>query len=447
MKKKVGIVATVFISGLAGLVVSLVVIDRGPKEPASTALDPVPSTTAPEVPPTSLDDERSAEPLADKALFVDPVNGKEGAAGTIDQPLRRPREAFEIVDPGTTVYFRGGTYDDRDLNNNILKRSGTPDAWIDIKPYPGEEAEISAGGEWGNGFEFQGAAYVRVSGFTIRGRPDGIHGSGVFAKDDSHHIEVIDNDIAGFGGAGISMVRSSRLLIEGNKVADSAARSYFQGSGINLFEATGPTAPQEEPSNIIRNNLVLRNYNGVNALDGQLTDGNCIIIDFFDEVGYTGATLIENNVCVENGGRGVYVFNSSNVVARNNTMVGNVRSEGLNGGKGEMVAADASNIVFSNNVVVNRPEVKGYIQTNAEDTVFRHNYILSGDVPPGPGNRQLPSDDSFATVVPGSDIDAFRPPLTSALVGSGEPSSQSAVDALGIERASPGAVGALEPGE
>ncbi len=431
---------------IAVVIGSVLIRERQPESPASTALRPAPSAPANNL--ASEPEEQSDpvdEPIADKALFVDASTGEEGAEGTIDAPIRRPREAFERVEPGTTIYLRGGTYDDRETNNNILTRSGTPEGWIDIRPYPGEHVEIIAGGEWGNGFEFQGASYVRVSGFTIRGRTDSIHGSGVFSKEGGHHIEVLDNDIAGFGGAGVSLLQSSMTLVEGNTIRESASRSYFQGSGINLFEAEGPVASDGSASHIIRNNLVVGNYNGVNALDGQLTDGNCIIIDFFDEVGYSGTTLIENNVCVENGGRGVYVFNSSNVLARNNTMIGNVRSEGLNGGKGEMVAARSNNIAFHNNLVLNTEGIAGYIDTESNNVAFVNNYILNGDVPSGIGNQAILSTDPVLVSITGDVLEKHAPTPESELVGSADPGLQPDQDALGEARPKPGAVGAVEP--
>lgn len=418
---------------------------REPGSPASTALR-APQSLSPTAPDVVEEpNDRESQPLAENAIFVDVTSGTDGAKGTEGDPLRRPREAFERVEPGTTIYLRAGLYDDRETNNNILTRSGTPDGWIDIRAYPGEEVEIVAGGEWGNGFEFQGASYVRVTGFTIRGRNDSIHGSGVFSKEGGHHIEVIDNDISGFGGAGVSLLQSSMTLVEGNKIRDTASRSYFQGSGINLFEAEGPVAEDGGASNIVRGNLVTGNYNGVNALDGQLTDGNCIIIDYFGETNYTGSTLIENNVCVENGGRGVYVFNSSNVVARNNTMVGNVRSEGLNGGKGEMVAARARNVSFYNNLVINDEGIAGYIDTESEGVEFTNNHILRGDIPAGRKNQKIPPTDPLLAFTSNQELGAYAPQVASVLVGSGDPSLQPEVDAAGVLRPVPGSVGALEP--
>ena len=116
------------------------------------------------------------------------------------------------------------------------------------------------------------------------------------------------------------------MTIEGNTVHDNAMRSHYQGSGITLFQARGPVNGGNAFTNVIRGNYVYGNRNEVRHRDGRLTDGNCIILDKFDEVGYTGRTLIENNVCAENGGRGIHAYRSSNFVARNNTLWQNMGS-------------------------------------------------------------------------------------------------------------------------
>jgi parallel beta-helix repeat protein len=382
--------------------------------------------------------------LAANALYVDGGRGSDENPGTVDAPLRRPIAALTVVEPGTTIYLRQGVYDDRELGANVLRRSGAPDAWISIEPYPGERVEIVAGGEWGNGFELLGAAYVRVSGFVITGRDDSIHGSGVFGKDGAHDVVVANNYIAGFGGAGVSFVHSSKVTVEGNEVRDNAHRSFYQSSGISLFEARGPTGG-EGFDNVIRANHVVGNYNGVPARDGKLTDGNCVIVDWFNPVGYTGSTLVENNVCIENGGRGVHVFNSSNVTARNNTLIGNVRSLGLIGGRAEMTAVDGTNIAFANNLVLNTGGVASFIQKGADDALFVNNLVSEGP-PPGEGNGTLPVGSDVLVSLSGDDpLERLRPTTDSPVVGSGSPAHQADVDALGLARPNRGSVGALEP--
>lgn len=383
-------------------------------------------------------------PLASPALFVDGSRPDGPHVGTIDAPFHRPIDALNVVEPGTTIYLRGGVYDLETHGSNILRRRGTPEAWIHIRPYPGESVEIISGGEWGNGFEFQGSAYATIAGFRFTGRDDSIHGSGVFGKDGAHDIVVSNNYIEGFGGAGVSFVRSSRITVEGNEVRNNAGRSFFQGSGISLFEAEGPLQTNGGYTNVIRANHVVGNYNGVPSRQGRLTDGNCIIIDYFNETNFQGATLVENNVCVENGGRGVHVFYSSNVVARNNTLIRNGWSPDLFGGRAEMVAARGTNISFYNNLVINRDGVAAFLDSRAQG-VYINNLVASGP-PEGPGNGLLPAGEAqLETTAPDAPPGAIRPRPDSPVVGAARPDLQAPIDALGRLRPGRGSVGALEP--
>ncbi len=409
------------------------------KLPAKAPTTKAPTTKAPTTGSSTTSPANAG--LAAKALFVDGTNGYGGNPGTEQAPFKRPIEALVKAEPGTTIYLRGGTYSDQTHGTNIIRRSGTPDNWIRITPYPGERVELVAGGQWGNGFEVQAASYIEISGFVIRGRSDSIHGSGVFGKDGAHDVRVANNYIEGFGGAGISFVKSSRVRIEGNEVRNNAMRSHYQGSGISLYRSEG--AAGAGISNVIRNNYVVGNRNEVRATDGRITDGNCIILDELDLSGYQGSTLIENNVCLENGGRGVLLFWSSNVTARNNTLIGNGWSPELSSGRGEMAAGHGTNIVFNNNLVFNRSGVSSFVRTNAQAT-FTNNYVMSGP-PPDAGNHLLNPDRQYFNGASASGpVTNFRPTSSSGLAGTGRSDLQSTHDLSGRSRSAPGTVGALE---
>ncbi len=385
-----------------------------------------------------------AVPLDEPYLVVDAAAAGENGTGSVDNPILRPRDAFDMAEPGTTIYFRAGTYNDIDLGSNIIRNSGTADNWIVLTPYPDEEVTIDAGGEWGNAFAVVGASFIEISGFTMLGRDDSIHGSGVFVKEESHDIRVLNNYMEGFGGAGISLIQSTGLLAENNTVRGNAMRSFFQGSGISIYEPIGPVV-ENGPSNIIRNNYVVGNYNGVLSREDKLTDGNCIIIDFFNETKYQGSTLVENNTCIDNGGRGIHVFNSSNVVARNNTLIGNVRSDDLNGGKAEMVASAGTDIKFYNNLVINRSGIPGFHVSDGAEAVFGNNMIAEGPLPPGESNVLLADRDVLASISGAESFGFHRPLGSSVVVGAADPAEQSTTDATGVDRPLPGSVGALEP--
>ncbi|HIK30579.1 MAG TPA: hypothetical protein IGS17_06305 [Oscillatoriales cyanobacterium M59_W2019_021] len=61
--------------------------------------------------------------------------GNDAHPGMIDRPWATPNKAATVLQPGDTVYLRGGTYR---ISQQILpQQSGTIDRWITYAGYPG----------------------------------------------------------------------------------------------------------------------------------------------------------------------------------------------------------------------------------------------------------------------------------------------------------------------
>jgi len=76
-------------------------------------------------------------------LYVDPLNGIDAdSGGGIDTPWRTLRYAFSRLQPGDTLYLRGGTYFESSL---VVSNPGTESQPIVIRGYPGETAVIDSG--------------------------------------------------------------------------------------------------------------------------------------------------------------------------------------------------------------------------------------------------------------------------------------------------------------
>ncbi len=74
-------------------------------------------------------------------LFVDPVRGDDGNAGTAVAPWKTLAHALRRLKPGDTLYLRGGVYHEK----ISLSRSGTAEAPITIAGHPGELAILDGG--------------------------------------------------------------------------------------------------------------------------------------------------------------------------------------------------------------------------------------------------------------------------------------------------------------
>ncbi|TVR47617.1 MAG: right-handed parallel beta-helix repeat-containing protein, partial [Planctomycetota bacterium] len=213
------------------------------------------------------------------------------------------------------------------------------------------------------------ASYLIIDGLRVRGVADrdasavgAGHGIEIGG---SHHITVRHCWVEYAGGGGISgtsyfwrdgeghvATTLDHLLIEYNHVAFCGFYNRFQTSGISFYQPRS-AGLGEGPDNfniIIRGNRIWGCENKVNTSGHSqaeceanpgvpgyewnqftVTDGNGIIIDDFrcdqDAPGqgedYPHRTLVENNIAVANGGRGIHVFMSDRVTVRHNTAWGN----------------------------------------------------------------------------------------------------------------------------
>jgi hypothetical protein len=84
---------------------------------------------------------RQAPLAGGEVRFVDAARGDDAAAGTEQAPWKTLGHALRQLEPGMTLYLRGGTYYER----VSLVRSGTAEAPIVIASYPGELAVIDGG--------------------------------------------------------------------------------------------------------------------------------------------------------------------------------------------------------------------------------------------------------------------------------------------------------------
>lgn len=89
--------------------------------------------TVPETPLRKLSD--------GPARFVDSERGDDAQTGSEAQPWKTLRYALRQLEPGDTLYLRAGTFYERP----VLSRSGTSDAPITIRSYPGESVIIDGG--------------------------------------------------------------------------------------------------------------------------------------------------------------------------------------------------------------------------------------------------------------------------------------------------------------
>ena len=324
----------------------------------SVSAETQPESTATTATPPPVDD-----PSAPPGLYVSP-DGDDANSGL------SPAEAFRTINhgadqltPGVTLYLLDGVYEeDAGGGNGIaVQSSGTEDAWVRITAYPGSEPIIRT--THLNGLQVQGASYVEISHIRFEGSVDpnrsdysgaGINVDGRYSvQADNHHVRVIGNTISGFGAGGIPVTGTSHVEIRDNVIFDVAAVDPDQHSGISILESTNPGIGDDANgySNYVTGNVVYEVENKVRTDAGLFTDGNCIIMDRLEINDYQGRTLIANNLCYDNGGRGVQVYQSSKVDVVNNTLFQNLQTPEIASRGGDLGAFESSDVIFANNLV------------------------------------------------------------------------------------------------
>lgn len=285
---------------------------------------------------------------------------------------------WSLIRPGDVIILRGneGTYKE----SMTISVQGTESAPVTIRAADGETPVIEGS------IVIKNSAYVMVQGITVTKSPYG----GIIISNGSHHITVSGCSIYGNAlGIWIGDNAGMQNVITGNKVYNNTTHgiavdrvncaagketvisanrvygnghhgieiyaSYYIVEGNEVFEngyATQGTSgihvysagPQENTGdyNIIRYNISYRNK------ENNGPDGNGIQLDQWCDY-----NQVYYNLCFENDGAGISVYDSANSVIYNNTLIGNMIDPGKSHPfKGELYLASDPNVNWAKNVTV-----------------------------------------------------------------------------------------------
>jgi parallel beta-helix repeat protein len=307
-------------------------------------------------------------------------------------PWRTLQKAVDAVVAGDSVLVSPGTYTEK---VTFSKKHGSPGKWISVKgqgtPEPKVVGVANADG-YGGSFDIVDSSYIEINGFEATAPGTNTVGIGALR---SHHVRVQNCIAHGNGQSGIGTMHCDYVFVENNLAYNNCFTGIWHGSGISLYQnQQSDNAPGFH--SVVRGNISHSNSE-TDAITTDHTDGNGIIIDDFqntqasgNKVNYTHATLVENNLCYNNGAKGIQVYLSDQVTIRNNTCYYNNRDSGeYSGGtwRGELNHSMSSNNTWENNIAIANPmynrentailvgALKGYQSTG---NVFRHNLTFNG---------------------------------------------------------------------
>jgi parallel beta-helix repeat protein len=314
-----------------------------------------------------------------RKYYVDASKGNDTNNGRSEKlAFKTITKANEQINAGDIVYVKNGIYSE----NITIKQSGIANSPISFQAFPGHKPFIK--GTQDGTFKIEGN-YIKIMGFEITSIADG---SGIHVGSGNHHTQIFKNEIHDSGCGGVSGQETDYLHVESNIIYRNSFRSPFLCSGISIYQAV---LFDSKPGfhNIIRGNTSFANENKRAKEDGTVTDGNGIIIDDFRHTQgqkklpkYTAATLVENNIVFDNGGRGIHIFQSDNVVVRNNTTFKNLKSSNLHGTtNGELSAFFSSNIRFYNNIAyAANSSKKTLVNDYSSDNSWDYNLSYNGTI-------------------------------------------------------------------
>ncbi|MCX7843141.1 MAG: right-handed parallel beta-helix repeat-containing protein [Clostridia bacterium] len=287
--------------------------------------------------------------------YVSPDGSDSNDGLSPSNAFKSVRYACEKAGANDIVIVGDGEY--RETNSiDILDKKASKQKPFILKAQNKWKAKIVSVSKY-NVIRVERSEHVIIEGLDISFEVPSIYFG--ICGENNNYLTIRDNIVHNCGSSGIQPNYSDNVLVEGNITYGNAKLNPNNGSGISVWH---PKKMDESkgPGIIIRNNISFKNecrqnFPGV----GKPTDGNGIIIDDFkwtQQKGYpeyTKGALVENNLCFNNGGAGISVFLSDNVVVRNNTVWGNgYVTKNFFSDAAELSIAESSHCQIYNNLAV-----------------------------------------------------------------------------------------------
>jgi hypothetical protein len=198
----------------------------------------------------------------------------------------------------------------------------------------------------------------------------------------NHHMVIRNCKIHDFPGGGIGGIKSDYVTVENNLIYNVNWYTMYASSAISLWH-TYNSDMETGYKNFVRGNTCYNSKTLVKWISCKcLSDGNGIIIDDNrmtqdGSIGlpYVGRTLVENNLCFNNGGSGIHAFSSNHVDIINNTAYHN----GTVVGYADIFQSDADDGKVINNIMYSRDGGKVNSNSNTKNVVFDYNIYFNGN--------------------------------------------------------------------
>jgi hypothetical protein len=358
----------------------------------------------------------SATYTAASGYYLSP-SGSDSAAGTSSAPWLTPNHALSC---GQTITALPGTYAAANFQSGhwgtVSCPAGNNVVWLQCQTFDACKITSASGDAmwvdqsyWGvQGWE--NSTSVTANGACFHAGPSG--------SSTIHHI-IFANDVAnGCMGGGFTAYRASTtasvdyLAFVGDVAYNAAQGSGACYSGLNIYE---PIASDTNTGThmFVAGNFAYANVDGDPCAGTAPTDGEGVNLDTFDfdqggGTPYTQQAVVENNISVLNGGRGVYAENNAAgtthapIYFRYNTLFGNnsQASQASCSGNGDLSTYNALNLTATYNLVqtdsatmCSSPQAKYAMAVSAVNPSVVFDYNFADGV--GGNNTYIYTGDGF----------------------------------------------------
>lgn len=303
---------------------------------------------------------RAAHPSGNRTLYVSGAGRDGNSGGRPTEAKRSIQAAVDLSQAGDRILVGPGTYD----YTQFYGKRGLASAWITLESFSNEKPIIDVSNSTAsfdshrlnNGIDIQLSSYIGIFGLEVQGSQTShdTNPSGIAIFRQSRNIAVWDCHVHDFPGGGINCFYvaptpwGNQSLPGGgwdcvdvffNTIHGTSRYSALNTSGISFYggqDLTGATIDglygYRAVGNYVYDVLCLEPYRE-GGFD-FVTDGNGISPDSLAVPNnlnpglspYLKRGLIDSNVVVACGGRGVHIFNTKNIDVVNNTLVGNLRT-------------------------------------------------------------------------------------------------------------------------
>ena len=310
-------------------------------------------------------------------IYVSP-NGDDSASGNATAPLRTIQAAVDAVQPGQTIYIRGGEYRNAEFGQPYAGRQeaslvqittgGTASQPITMQPHGDEYVTLRSDV---NGIRFSNDAtdHWTIRGLRLVGNAQQLsedialanwwsdepilpmQGRGIGGQMD--HVTIEDTIVQDFPGAGIAPRRSEYVTIRNNMVFNNAWWSTAGTHGITVSNMK-PSAQSTNQTVVIEGNVVWGNQSLVIShvfSKGKVTlvldEGNGIHLQNNQET-FGNEALVQNNLVMWNGKAGLGINTMNRATISNNSFFQNARVVERNGelSNQSSILRDVSNNLF-----------------------------------------------------------------------------------------------------